>query len=560
MKAIKIKGAVDHQRPFSLNSQFRIRRHRQGFHRAVWRLMAVVLAIALSGLLITSAVAQDAKIESAPIVLDGAPLFEVAADKSRTAAQRAADINEKLADWVDAEQESISVQFKIQEQVPVIMVNGRELFTVTAKDAELGGKDTLKAQAKDWNWRLQKALEQAQQERRTGFLWRAGVKALGIALAALVGHWLTGRFWRQSLRNLMRRITFSQDAPQNQPPAALKLFFRLTLVLIRLALWGGAAIYITNLFPITRQLSYSVLKALSATLFGQNFSLGQRQFSILDLLLLLGLLLGVVIGAGTLTNFLRSRVLQITRINRGAQEAVATLTKYSLISIGTIVILQVWGLDLSSLTLLASALGIGIGLGLQNIAKDFSSGLVLVFERSIQVGEFVEFGDFRGTVERIGARSTEIRTLDQISVIVPNSRFLEQEVINWSHRNPLSRIRLPVGVDYQSDPERVKQALLEATQNNDDILSTPPPQVLFTGFGDSALEFELLVWITEPSKQPQIKSNLNFAIQACLHKHNIEIPFPQRDVNLVTGRLPIDLSPETIAMLTKLLKTSLNNK
>ncbi|MCG8366921.1 MAG: mechanosensitive ion channel, partial [Pseudanabaenales cyanobacterium] len=256
------------------------------------------------------------------------------------------------------------------------------------------------------------------------------------------------------------------------------------------------------------------------------------------------------------TNLLRSRVLQITRINRGAQEAVAILTKYSLISIGAIVILQVWGLDLSSLTLLASALGIGIGLGLQNIAKDFSSGLVLVFERSIQVGEFIEFGQFMGTVERIGARSTEIRTLDQVSIIVPNSRFLEQEVINWSHRNPISRIRLPVGVDYQSDPEMVKQALLEATQTDGDILSTPAPQVLFSRFGDSALEFELLVWINEPGKQPVIKSNLNFAIEASLRKHNIEIPFPQRDVNLAAGNLPIELSGKTIDVLTKLLKAA----
>ena len=560
MKAIKVRGAVDQQRHFSLISRFRICRHRQGFRWVVGRLMALALAIAILGLLITSAFAQDAKIESAPIVLDGNPLFEVAADDSRTAVDRAADINQKLAKWVDSEDESISVRFKLREEVPIITVNDRELLTVTAKDAELGDKETLKAQAKDWNRRLQKALEQAQQERRVGFLWQAGVRALGIALAALIGHWLTGRLWRRSLRNLMRRITFSQDVPQGQPPAALKLFFKLTLALMRSAIWGGAAIYITNLFPVTRQLSYSVLKALTATLFGQNFSLGQRQFSILDLLLLLGLLLGLVIGAGTLTNFLRSRVLQITRINRGAQEAVAILTKYSLISIGTIVILQVWGLDLSSLTLLASALGIGIGLGLQNIAKDFSSGLVLVFERSIQVGEFVEFGEFRGTVERIGARSTEIRTLDQISIIVPNSRFLEQEVINWSHRNPLSRIRLPVGVDYQSDPETVKQALLEAAQTNGDILSTPPPQVLFTGFGDSALEFELLVWITEPSKQPQIKSNLNFEIQACLNKHNIEIPFPQRDVNLATGSLPIELSRETIDVIMKLLKAAMHNR
>ena len=503
MKAIKVTGAVEQQRQLLLNSRSSTRRRRPGLRWLTGRLMGAGLAIAVSGLLITSAFAQDDPIEATPIVLD---------------------------------------------KPPVAMV-------MTAPDAELEGNNALKAQVEAGGHLLQSGFEPAWPESRVALLQRAA-KAFGIVLIALVGHWLTGRVWRRSLRNLMRRITFYQDAPQAQLPTALNLFLNLTLALMRLCLWGGAAIYITNLFPLTRQLSDNLIKALSTTLFGRNFYLGQQQFSILDLLLLLGLLLGLVIGAGTLTNLLRSRVLQITRINRGAQEAVAILTKYSLISIGAIVILQVWGLDLSSLTLLASALGIGIGLGLQNIAKDFSSGLVLVFERSIQVGEFIEFGQFMGTVERIGARSTEIRTLDQVSIIVPNSRFLEQEVINWSHRNPISRIRLPVGVDYQSDPEMVKQALLEATQTDGDILSTPAPQVLFSRFGDSALEFELLVWINEPGKQPVIKSNLNFAIEASLRKHNIEIPFPQRDVNLAAGNLPIELSGETIEVLTKLLKAS----
>ena len=508
MKAIKVTGAVDQQRQFLLISRLRIRPRRPGFRWLAWRLMVGGLAIAISGWLITSAFAQDDPVEPSPIGLSQPPVER----------------------------------------------------GMAAPNAELGGgNNALKAQGEAGSPLLQSDLEQGLQEPRVAFLQRVS-KALGIILVALMGHWLAGRLWRQSLRNLMRRITFSQDGSQARPPIALKLFFKLTLTLMRLALWGGAAIYIAHLFPLTQQLSSRIIRALRGTLFGDNFSLGQKEFSILDLLLLLGLLFGLVIGAGTLTNLLRSRVLQITRINRGAQEAVAILTKYSLISIGAIVILQVWGLDLSSLTLLASALGIGIGLGLQNIAKDFSSGLVLVFERSIQVGEFVEFGKFMGTVERIGARSTEIRTLDQISIIVPNSRFLEQEVINWSHRNPRSRIRLPVGVDYQSDPETVRQALLEATQTNGDILSTPPPQVLFAGFGDSALEFELLVWIAEPGQQPEIRSNLNFSIQACLRKHGIEIPFPQRDVNLATGNLPIEFSQGTLEGLTKLLKASLNNR
>jgi potassium efflux system protein len=274
-----------------------------------------------------------------------------------------------------------------------------------------------------------------------------------------------------------------------------------------------------------------------------NLRLGQSTFSVLNLLILIGLLLGLVVLAGVFTNFLRSRVLHLAGIDRGSREAVAILTKYGVIFIGTVVLLQIWGLDLSSLALIASALGVGIGLGLQNITKDFGSGIVLVFERPIQVGDFVEFGEFQGTVERIGARSTEIKTLDQISIIVPNSRFLEQEVINWSHRNPVSRIRIPVGVAYSSDPAQVREVLLAVSHHHSKVLSMPAPQVFFVGFGDSALNFDLLVWIAEPHRQLVIKSDLYFSIEAKLRDRDIEIPFPQRDLHIRSGQLPINMTP-----------------
>jgi potassium-dependent mechanosensitive channel len=206
--------------------------------------------------------------------------------------------------------------------------------------------------------------------------------------------------------------------------------------------------------------------------------------------------------------------------------------------------LQLWGLDLSSIALIASGLGIGVGLGLQGLVKDFVSGLVLVFERPVQVGDFVDFGQVKGTVARIGSRSTEIRTLDQVSIIVPNSHFLDSEVTNWSHGNPVSRIRLPVGVAYSSDPQEVKSALLDACKKNQEILSAPAPQVFFMGFGGSALDFQLLVWIAQPSRQLVIKSDLYFAIEASLRDRGIEVPFPQRDLHIRSGHLPIDLSPE----------------
>ena len=261
-------------------------------------------------------------------------------------------------------------------------------------------------------------------------------------------------------------------------------------------------------------------------------------YSLVDLLVLVALLVGLAIAANRLTQILRSRVLQIARLNRGAQDTIATVLKYSLIIVGTVVVFNIWGLDITSIAIFAGALSVGIGFGLQDIAKNLGSGIVLLFERPIQVGDFVQVGEYMGTVERIGSRSTVVRTLDRVSIIVPNSRFLETEVINWSHDNPVSRLRLPVGVAYGSDMSAVKSALLEAAQQNAQVLKVPPPRVLFVEFGDSSLDFELLVWCADPSQQYVLKSDLYFAIEEQLKAAGVEIPFPQRDLHLRSGQLP----------------------
>jgi small-conductance mechanosensitive channel len=190
-------------------------------------------------------------------------------------------------------------------------------------------------------------------------------------------------------------------------------------------------------------------------------------------------------------------------------------------------------------------LSIGLGIGLQNIAKNFGSGLILVFERPIQVGDFIEVGDLHGTVERIGARITEIRTLDRVSIIVPNSRFLDSEVINWSHGNPISRLHLPLGVAYGSDPQHVRTVLIEAARSHPKVLASPDPSLLFKGFGDSSLDFELLVWTAEPDKQFLLKSDLYFLIYEVLNQNQIEIPFPQRDLHLRSGKMEVSTQLES---------------
>jgi len=169
----------------------------------------------------------------------------------------------------------------------------------------------------------------------------------------------------------------------------------------------------------------------------------------------------------------------------------------------------------------------------------------------------VEVGEYKGIIERMGARSTEIRTLDHVSIIVPNSRFLEKEVINWSHRNPISRIHLPVGVAYGSDPKAVQAALLSAANKHSSVLQTPSPLVLFNGLGDSSLNFELLVWTAEPNKQFLLKSDLYYNIYEVLQQQKIEIPFPQIDLHLRSGTL--GLSPQMESSLTQLLEQFPNN-
>jgi potassium-dependent mechanosensitive channel len=473
------------------------------------------------------------------VVLDGVPLFEVSGAGELTAPERARSIQRTIEELA-AVPAAKTVTVEVRDQVPVILVDGDYLMSVTQADADLARSSTPQTYARALAADLQAAFDQALAERQQGFLPRALLIAALALLAAALAHWLSGRLWRQTLRPLLATLTFSrrQDEPQ---ATGTNLLLGLTLFLTRLALWLAAGLYITNLFPLTRRLSYEIARDLSEGLLTRSLVLGTRSYSVVDLVVLFSVMLALVIVASTATNVLRSRILQITGMNRGAQEAIAILVKYTLIFLGTVVVLQVWGIDLSSLALIASALGVGIGLGLQNIAKDFVSGLIMVFERPIQVGDFVDFGQFVGTVERIGARSTEIRTLDHVSIIVPNSRFLEQEVINWSHRNPVSRIRLPVGVAYGTEPANVRTALLEACRHNTEILATPLPQVFFTGFGDSALNFELLVWISQPNRQVMIKSDLYFAIEAAFRAHQIEIPFPQRDVHIRTGGLPLEL-------------------
>ncbi|MDX2212079.1 MAG: mechanosensitive ion channel [Oculatellaceae cyanobacterium bins.114] len=476
------------------------------------------------------------------VVVDGAVLFQVGATDELTASNRATVINSTLEDLVRSRQ-SVDVKVVERNQAPTIVLNDRYLLTVTQRDVLPG--NTVTQQAGEWARELQEAVQEAQYYRSSNYLKNAVLLGAAMVAIALALHWGLGWLWRHPLhRAIQRLLPRAPSGELSDIPRLVNTLLKAGLAIARGIVWIGVLFYVSRLFPMTRYWSYEIGRILISSFTSPILTLGNSQYSITNLIILVGMLLGLIIFSKTSTDFLRSRVLERTGVNRGAQEAVAIVLRYSLIFIGSLVLLQIWGLDISSLAILASALSVGIGFGLQDIAKNFGSGLVLVFERPIQVGDFVEVGDFQGTVERIGARSTLIRTLDQVSIIVPNSRFLEREVINWSHDNPISRIHIPVGVAYSSDVEVVRSLLLEAASHHHWVLSTPPPQVFFTGFGDSSLDFELLVWTAEPSKQVPLKSDLYFRIEALLRQHQIEVPFPQRDLYIRADRLPIEFSPQ----------------
>ncbi|WP_211517583.1 mechanosensitive ion channel domain-containing protein [Geitlerinema sp. PCC 9228] len=496
------------------------------------------------------AASQPDEETSSPVILDGRQIFRVTASGQFTAEERAELITSRLEE-VAISLASFQVEIEERNQLPTILVNDRYLLTVTERDAQVGR--TPEEQARAWTKEIRFALRQSQRERSGGFLRRTLLLATGIFAAAIAASWLLKKLWENQLRQLLQSTTNTENSENGELSPIWEHLLHISLAIARLILWVSVIFYIANLFPWTRQWSYRLLQTLNATFAAPILTLGQTSYSLIDLLILVVLLVGLVVFASRASEFLRHRVLAIPGINRGAQELLAILTKYGLIFLGTVILLQVWGLDLSSITILASALGVGIGFGLQDIAKNFGSGLVLMFERPIQVGDFVAVGDYIGTVERIGARSTTILTIDRISIIVPNSRFLETEVTNWSYQNPVSRYRVPVGVAYGSDTKTVRQVLLDAAKEHPNVLSHPEPTVLFKGFGNSSLDFELLVWCGEPTLQYRLKSDLYFRIEELLNQNHIEIPFPQRDLHVRSGNLPVTLSSQLEETLVRLL-------
>ncbi|MBN2403847.1 MAG: mechanosensitive ion channel [Spirochaetes bacterium] len=262
-------------------------------------------------------------------------------------------------------------------------------------------------------------------------------------------------------------------------------------------------------------------------------TVGESSLSLWTLIYLLLIIIILIYATSRLKNIIIYKMLAKSSIEIGVRIAVASIIRYIILAIGFIIILQTAGINLSSVTVLFGALGIGIGFGLQNIANNFISGLIILFERPVKVGDRIEVSGITGDVINISMRATTILTNDNISIIVPNSEFVSSTVINWSHTDKNVRFNFPVSVSYREDPENIKKLLLEVAEENGGVLKYPQADVLFSEYGDSALVFNLRVWTTTYINRPGVlKSQLYYDIFKKFKEHGVEIPFPQRDVHI----------------------------
>src|SRR6266571_676491 len=263
--------------------------------------------------------------------------------------------------------------------------------------------------------------------------------------------------------------------------------------------------------------------------------------SLFQIFLLIALLVAVFWFSSRTKRFLFNRFLSRSCFDRALQHSIAQIVGYIVLIVGIFIILENAGIHLAALTVFAGAVGVGVGFGLQNIASNFISGLVILAERPITIGDRVEVAGITGQVQQIRARSTVIRTNDNITMIVPNTKFIDSPVTNWTYGDPRVRFRIPVGVAYGSDIAKVREALLAAGGENPNTLKDPAPSVFLQKFGDNSIDFELVVWSSEMSARPsRYRSDLNFAIEQKFREAGIEIAFPQRDLHIRSGVLKVE--------------------
>jgi small-conductance mechanosensitive channel len=350
-----------------------------------------------------------------------------------------------------------------------------------------------------------------------------GQGVLWSAYAALVIYGAL-RVARAMLRVFVRS---SRGRRLNMVRAHAPLLIRRSILLLN---WVALLTWVwetLDFFSIREPLISATAESLRA-----SASFGTVELSLGDLVGFIATIAAAVFLSRFLRFVLGEDILPRLRLGRGVPHAISATIHYSVLLLGFFLAVAAAGVDFNRFTLLAGAFGVGIGFGLQNVVNNFASGLILLFERPVQVGDTIEVGSILGEIRRIGIRASTVRTWQGAEVIIPNSSLISEQVTNWTLSDRERRIDIPVGVAYGTDPEQVLEILTGVAREHSEILETPPPMALFRGFGDSSLDFELRAWTHRAIGWVAIQSELAVAINAAFRDAGITIPFPQRDLHL----------------------------
>lgn len=296
------------------------------------------------------------------------------------------------------------------------------------------------------------------------------------------------------------------------------------IALLHIILWIAVVLTMSWFYPTLGD-AFGAMTSIQFTISTVSVTPG----SILNIILIIYI---TILTSRALQAFLLQEVLPRYRVEKGVQLSIARLVHYAAMTIGLLVLLWALGFSLNQITILGGALSVGIGFGLQAIVNNFVSGLILLFERPVKVGDFIDVENQVGEVKELGLRATTVQTFDNAEVVIPNSQLISGSVTNWTLAEKKVRVKAPVGVAYGTDIEEVLRILLACAEANPSVLSTPKPSALFLAFGSSSLDFELRAWIPDFTDKLIVISELNQDIEAEFQTAGIEIPFPQTDLHL----------------------------
>lgn len=318
---------------------------------------------------------------------------------------------------------------------------------------------------------------------------------------------------------LLGRLNFVKNRRDSLKNLAIR-----TIMFLATLVWLDAFIRLLGI-------SNNFYTSLSA-FFSREISLGDFSFSVGKVLLFILVIWLSIIVSRAIRVVLEDDVLSRMTLKKGVPRMISAVITYALITVGVLLAVNAVGMPLDQLTIIFSAFSVGIGFGLQNVVNNFVSGIILLFERPVQLGDTVEVGGLVGVVSSMGIRSSHISTFDGAKVIVPNGHLISNEVVNWTLTDKRRRIEIISGVAYGSDVHKVQQLLLDVIDQHPDVIKVPKPMVLFNNLGESSLDFRMLFWTDKFDDWIRIRSEVLFMVHDTLYREGISIPFPQRDLHI----------------------------